>query len=179
MAIYNPNFSTPENVNSGTVLNGGIPYQNNPSAAEAFYNKRRVNEFPFGSTLVDGVNITGNNQNFLLPVPYAGVRSLIKRSTKTIAGQLNDVLLTSGCIQPELRSSIHYINSYHTRLEHQAYNEGRFNNYTGKFAAGYPDNQIDFFGPDEAAVVSREHQGRLFFKNSKTVSIANYPSKTG
>lgn len=179
MAIYNPTFGNSEKINSGVALNSGsIPF-GNPSVVQPVSNKRRTQEFPFGSTLVNGINITGSSQNFLVPVPLDGVRSLIKRSTKTVGGLTNNVLLTSGCIQPELRTSIHYINSYRTRLEHQAYIQGKLNPYTGKFAAGYPDNEIDYFGYDTVGNLSRSNQGRSYYKYSKIVTITNYPAKTG
>lgn len=179
MAIYNLAFGRPENINGGVVLNGGVPYNNNRASAKTFSNKRRVQEFPFGSALVSGVNITGNNDNLNIPVPFSSPRPLVKRASKTVAGQPSSAISTSGSLAPELKSTIHPIDSYRTRLEHQAYSAGLFNIYTGKYAAGYPDNQIDFFGVDEAANVSRSNQGKLFFKHYRAVSVVNYPARTG
>lgn len=179
MAIHNPTFGSSEKINGGVVLNGGVPYTNNRTVAKTFSNKRRVQEFPFGSAVVNGVNVTSNNENLAIPVPFSNLRPLIKRASSTIAGQSSSVVKTAGSLAPELRSAIHPIDSYRTRLEHQAYVAGYFNPYNGKYAAGYPDNQIDFFGIDQAANVSRSNQGKLFFKHYRTVSVVNYPPKTG
>jgi hypothetical protein len=103
---------------------------------------------------------------------------LVKRVTKTIAAQLSDVLVTSGNIAPNLTSSIHPVRLYRTRLQHAAYKAGKLNITTGKFDFGYPDNQQDDFGVDDAASPSRKNPGTMFFKNGRNISVVPYQSKT-
>jgi hypothetical protein len=178
MSIYNPSYNDSIKNNGGVALNSGVPYSDNAQSIKTFYNKRRTYEFPFASTIVDGVNVTNATQSVLTPVPYNSKRPLIKRATKTIAAQSSDVLLSPGNLAPNLTSSIHPIISYRTRLQHTAFVNGKLNVLTGKYDFGYPDNQQDDFGSDEAAYPSRKNPGTMFFKNGRNISVVPYQSKT-
>jgi hypothetical protein len=177
MSIYNPVYGQPSKNNGGITLNGGTPNSQDPSTLSTFSNKRRTEEFPFGSIVVDGVNITGANQNLSVPVPYEDGQPIIKRTLSTFTN--SSVLLSPGNLNTALTSSIHSISTYRTRLEHQAYVGGLYNQYTGKFATGFPDNSFDDFGLDTAASVSRADQGSLFFNNHSKINTVSYLPKTG
>ena len=178
MSIYYPSLSSTIKNNGGTALKGGVPYENNPSSLKSFSNKVS-SYFPttFGSTVVDGVNITGSNQNLMIPVPYEDGKPIIKRTRSTLANI--NVLLSAGDYATSNISGIHPITSYRTRLEQTAYREGKYNYYSGKYDAGYPDNTQDDFGFDSAAYVSRSNPGNIIFLNSRNINITQYPTKTG
>ena len=178
MSIYNPSYNDSIKNNGGVALNSGVPYSDNAQSIKTFYNKRRTYEFPFASTVVDGVNVTNATQSVLVPVPYSSKRPLVKRATKTIAAQPSYVLETPGNPAVSLTSSIHPISTYRTRLQHTAYKAGKLDITTGKFDFGYPDNQQDDFGVDDAASPSRKNPGTMFFKNGRNISVIPYQSKT-
>jgi hypothetical protein len=178
MSIYNPSLLPQVKNNGGIALKGGVPYESNPSPLKSFSNKRSYYfASVFASTVVDGVNVTGSNQNILLPVPYTKGKPIIKRTPSTLTN--GSVVLTSGNVDTSLTSSIHPITTYRTRLQHTAFKQGKYQYTTGKFDAGYPDNSQDDFGYDSIAYVDRANPGKLIFLNSKNVNIVSYPSKTG
>ena len=179
MAIHNVSYGSGAKNNGGVALKAGVPLETNAAALKTFTNKRRAENYPFGSTLVNDVNITGSNRNLSIPIPWSSARPMVKRSTRLLTGQLNNNLLTSGTYAPELRNTIHPIDSYRTRLQNTAYRNNQYDYFTGTFAAGYPDNQIDEFGLDTASVLTRADQGNLTFKNYRNISIIPYQSKTG
>ena len=179
MAIHNASSASGFKNNGGTALKAGVPYSGNASTVKTFSNDRRADNYPFGSTLVNYAHLTSIDSNPLIPSPWSSARSLVKRSTRVLKGQPNNNLLTSGTYAPELRSSIHPINSYRTSLQSTAYRDNQFNIYLGKFTAGYPDNQIDDFGFDMASMPTRDNPGNLVFKNYRNISIVPYQSKTG
>ena len=179
MAIHNASNTPGFKNNGGIALKAGVPYSNNVSAMKTFSNNRRAENYPFGSTLVNYAHLTSIDSNPLVPSPWSSSRSLVKRSTRVLKGQPNNNLLTSGTYAPELRSSIHPINSYRTSLQNTAYRDNQFNIYLGKFVTGYPDNQIDDFGFDMASMPTRQNPGNLVFKNHNNLSIVPYQSKTG
>ena len=178
MSIYNVFYGSIKN-NGGTALKAGTPSSIYDSALSTFSNNTRTLNFPFGSTVVDGINVTGSSQNSLAPIPNnLNQKPLIKRATKTIALQSNNVLQSPGNLSTSLTSSIHNIESYRTRLEHSAYKDGYLNILTGQFDAGYPDNQRDEFGADSAANPSRSNPGVIIFKNGRNISVIPYQPKT-
>jgi hypothetical protein len=173
MSIYNV-FYGPVKNNGGTALKAGTASSIYHSALATFSNNTRTLDFPFGSTVIDGVNVTGLSQNSLVPVPNnLNQKPLIKRATRS-----NNVLQSPGNLSTALTSSIHNIESYRTRLEHTAYKDGYLNILTGKFDSGYPDNQRDEFGADSAANPSRNNPGVIIFKNGRNISIIPYQPKT-
>lgn len=178
MAIYNTSLTGGIKNNGGTALKAGVPYENNAQAIKTFSNKRSgYFQSVFGSNITAEINAGAINSS--VPVPWSSKRPLVKRSTRVIAGQESYNLLTSGTAAPELRSSIHPTNNTRTRLEHTAYKQGKYNFYTGKFDAGYPDNEWVHFGIDTSVVTSRNDISHIIFKNQRSITIAPYQSKTG
>lgn len=178
MATYNVFFGSTKN-DGGVALNAGTPYNEYHTVINTFSNKRRTQEYPFGSTLVNGINITGSSFNPLVPVPWSSPRSLIKRATKEIASNLTNVVFSPGNYATQSIDTIHENTYARTRLQTTAIRTGFFDGYTGKFAPGYPDNQLDYLGQDNAANLTRQNQGSIVFKNQRNISIAPYQSKTG
>lgn len=179
MAIHNASNVSGFKNNGGTALKAGVPYSGNASTVKTFSNNRRADNYPFGSTLVNYAHLTPIDTDPTIHCPWSSARPLVKRSTRVLKGKSSNSLLTSGTYAPELRSAIHPINSYRTSLQNTAYRDNQFNIYLGQFISGYPDNQIDDFGVDEASIPTRENPGNLVFKNYRNISIVPYQSKTG
>lgn len=178
MSTYNIFFGSVNN-DGGVALKAGTPNNEYHTVVRTFSNNRRTEEYPFGSALVEGVNIMGIDSTGLVSVPWSSPRSLVKRATKKIASKNTNIILTSGNYATQSIDTIHENIYARTRLQTTAYRTGYFNNYTGKFAAGYPDNQLDYLGQDNAANLTRKNQGSIIFKNYRNISIVPYQSKTG
>jgi len=177
MAIYNTNFTNVVKNNSGTVLNGEVLLSDNNNRVKTLIGKTRTLNYPFGSAVVDGVGVDAINAS--VAVPFSNSRSLVKRTTISLANKPSSMLITAGTYDPELRNSIHPITTYRTRLQSEAYRNNQYNIYTGKYNTGYPDNTLDSFGDDNAANPTRSNPGKLFYKHYRLITKQNYPSKTG
>ena len=100
---------------------------------------------------------------------------LAMRSSATVASV---AVFQNASIYPEYVRSINYIESRTTTKTATAIRAGKFNIYTGEFAAGFPVNSTDSFGNDDAARSSYAVPGSLsFMVNGKTVTTQNYPAK--
>lgn len=187
MSTYTISPNGKRNNNGGATLtpSSGTPYTDNPQNVKAFTNKRTwINRQVFASTLTEGINIENalpNPFNSFIIVPRNNTRPLVKRAStyffQTTTAQKNN-LLTSGNYAPELYTGSYPVNYYTTRLESTAYRDGKYNIYTGKFDAGYPDNETTFL-TDTAVIPSRNETGKIIFKYSKNISITPYQKKTG
>lgn len=177
MAIYNTGEIRN---NGGTSLNSGSHDLSNNPSVNILNLRATVKNKPFGSTVVDGINVTGSHSS-LVEVPRDNPKSLIKTARySSDLESVNNVMKTSGNKAPELVSSIHYVESFRTRLSSTAFRDNQFSIITGKYNEGYPDAEYDSFGEDRSARVTRADQGKIIFaNNNKTINIQSYPSKTG
>lgn len=141
---------------------------------------------PTGSLVVEGVNAdkalsTGT-------FAYNNESPIAKKLTASLAGVNTSALLTSAGDPSHIRS-IHKLEVVRTRRLTSAIREGKFNDFTGKFDAGYPVVAVDDFydvstntlsetSTDEAAAPTREVPGELTYLVGVTPVDANYPEKT-
>lgn len=140
----------------------------------------------FGSTVVDTNNIEKSLGSGTLA--YNNLKPIATRLPTRINGTNEAPLILSACSAANLINSIHYIKvctmgcaeGVRTRRLTSAIREGKFNEFTGEFDAGYPVVGVDTFGNDEAARPSREYPGRLRYKSSSLNPVySDYKSKTG
>lgn len=174
--FYLSSVSRPNN-NSGVVLRAATSGNVLNNVAIPI----NPDELPFGSTVV--VNVNTSTAVPLGNFAYNNQEPLIKGYTNRINGDSFSSsalgLRTPGNADPSLTSSIHPISSVRTRLDKTAFREGRFNTFTGKYDAGYPDVQLDDLRVDVAANPSRQEPGRIHFAHGKRLISTGYIPKTG
>jgi len=127
----------------------------------------------FGSTVVD--NDSADKALDSGVFAYNNEQPVAKKITTALATVSNDYL-RSGAAVPGIVRSIHRLEVVRTRRLTQAIRLNKFNRYTGKFEAGYPQgsNTPDEFynistgllqptSTDDAASPTREHPGELTY----------------
>jgi hypothetical protein len=133
---------------------------------------------PFASTVAQTSNVQG-----LLAggeFAYDNNKPLIKGYTNSINNfSPAEGINSTGNANSENTSAIHPVSFVRTRLVRTAFRDGRFNNFTGKFDAGYPDVQLDDLLVDVAANPSRAEPGRIHFTYGKRLISSGYYPKTG
>lgn len=160
------------------------------------------------TSLVDGVDVGGVNLGFVGSrvlvtdgvakavsaglVAYNTREPVAKRSSSTITG-LSNIVLRSGASQPTQRRSIHRLESVLTLKTLTAIRAGKFNFYTGKFDAGYPqvadDTGTSGTGKllvntsgdyrDNATVFTNAVPGRLTYRTGAKLPVNDtYAAKT-
>jgi len=183
--------TVPPNVSgSGAGGNGGSVAKASNSSLLDGVTVARYDAGVFGSTVLD------NNQTDKAlsagTFAYNNSKPIAKRVTTEINGLSNDILL-SGASVPSLTHSIHkiqvstmgYSEGVRTTKLTSAIREGKWNEYTGEFEAGYPQSSVDTLSlsptyQDVAANPSRGTPGKLTYKtNSPTIVVDNYSEKTG
>lgn len=150
--------------------------------------------------LVDGLSLGGTDNGFVGSrvlvkedvakavsaglVAYNTNTPVARRSSVTLTG-LSNTVLQSGASQPTQRRSVHRLESVVTLLTLTAIRAGKFNMYTGKFDAGYPEVVddtgvsgtgkllVDASGDyrDTATVFSNAVPGRLTYRTGAKVPV--------
>lgn len=152
--------------NGGTVkANGNVSgtFQAKPTSEE----KVGV----FGSTVIDNDSADPALSDGIFA--YNNQDPVAKKLTSSLAGTPNDYLL-SGAADPNNIRSIHKLEVVRTRRLTKAIRQNKFNRYTGKFEAGYPQTGVDDFydiglnalstsSTDDAATPTRDNPGELTF----------------
>lgn len=175
------------NKNGGTSYRAGTISSNNYTAINSLAHVSR------DLTNVGGVKETANLEVSKLNsnLTFAFIRE--RPIAKGVATTLNDAaantidadVRTTGNAAVALISSSHPVTSTRTSLSSTAIRDGFYNNFTGEYDAGYPDNQEDVFfidgnvARDTSVISNRTEQGKLFFRGGKSVSSQSYSAKTG
>lgn len=175
MSILYTTFDNRDNKNSGIVYHGGNKYTENVIVDVL---NGPINTESFKTGPVDGINATA--------IKFAATfaKNTQKGLMKTVANSELDedvegVIRTPGNKNISNIDMIHDTSSIVSRLQSTAYRSGKYQFYTGKYDAGYPDVQYDDFSPDNSVADSRDYQGKVFFKNSKDITTQAYQPKTG
>ncbi len=130
----------------------------------------------FGSTVLD--NSVANKALSAGTFSYNNTNGLIRRVTTSISGVSNNVLQNTA--NSGYTTAIHSNTTSYTAKVRSGLEAGKFNQVTGEWEAGYPQNSVDSFGTDNAAAVSRADQDSLtYMVNGKTATTTNYTSKNG
>jgi len=130
----------------------------------------------FGSTVLD--NSVADKALSSGTFAYNNDNGLIRRVTSYISGVSNNVLANAA--NSGYATSIHSNTTSYTAKIRSGLEAGKFNQVTGEWAVGYPQNSVDSFGTDNAAAVSRADQDSLtYMVNGKTATTTNYSSKNG
>ena len=183
--------NVPPNVRgSGAGGNGGSVTKASSTSLLDGVTTSRTNTDVFASTVLDNdhANKALNSGTFA----YNNAKPVAKRVSTTISGTANTVL-QSGAARPELIKSIHKIQVNSTGLKEgvrttkttSAIRAGKFNIYTGKFDAGYPQNSADVLSlspsyKDSAANPTRSVPGRLTYRDGSPNPVeVDYKGKTG
>lgn len=98
--------------------------------------------------------------------------------TTELAGVSNNAILTPGNDGDTIRS-INKIETLRTRKFTSAVRANKYNRYTNKFDAGYPEAVSDALGTDEAATPTASVPGELTYRTGAKVPVNdNYKAKT-
>ena len=163
---------------SSTALNGGSVSQYNYSNANSTpYYGRNIADT---SGVKESVNVGKTSD--ILEFSWNSQRPLVKGYTRTVNTSYNTTgkeLGTTGSHSVEFIQSSHPVNSTRTRLVATAIRDGFYNPYNGTFDIGYPDNQLDDFQADNAAITSRNSSANMFFYNGVSTNARAYDKKTG
>jgi hypothetical protein len=138
----------------------------------------------YGSTVVDGTETDAALVGGVFA--YNNKRPVAKRVTSTLAAVSNTSLI-SGAADPARRRSIARMEAVRTTLTSTAYRAGKYNVYTGKFEAGYPQVSVDDamvvaggVYKDQAANPTRQVPGELVYRTGAKVPVmADYKQKNG
>lgn len=146
----------------------------------------------FGSTVVDSSTVD--------PADAAGVfafnnkRPIAMKLTDSLATVSNDFLLSAANDMANFKAINNQLvvdgattdDGVRTRRQTKAIREGKFDIYTGKYQAGYPEVDVDFFlgadnsSGDKAGKPTRRDPGSLTFKYGvPQPTVQNYEKKTG
>lgn len=136
----------------------------------------RYNAGVFGSTVLD--NAVANKALSSGTFAYNNNEPLARRVTTYLSGVYNKVL--SNAANSGYATAIHdNVVSYTAKIR-TALEAGKFNEVTGEWEAGYPQNSVDNFGTDNAASVSRSNQDSLtYLVNGKVPTTSNYEPRNG
>jgi hypothetical protein len=178
--------------NTSTKNYGGVVKTNGTSSAPVSTENVVLEGVDvFGSVVVDGLEsdkaLSAGTFAFNNRSPVA------MKVSQELSGVANDFLLSGANNVGDIRS-IQYqqvkdgstlIDGVRTTQTTKAIREGKWDIYTGKFDAGYPQVSVDTFegidgaSGDEAAKVDRLNPGVLVYKLSKGVPVSeNYDKKT-
>lgn len=130
----------------------------------------------FGSTVLD--NAVANKALTSGTFAYDNNKGLIRRVTAYISGVYNKVLVNTA--NSGYNTAIHSNTTSYTAKVRSGLEAGKFNEVTGEWEAGYPQNSVDSFGTDNAAAVSRADQDSLtYMVNGKTATTTGYAPRNG
>jgi hypothetical protein len=189
--LYN---TIPPNVNgSGAGGNGGSVAKASNTDLLDGVEISRYDAGVFGSAVIDNLDQDIANKALSAGTfAYNNQRPVAKKTTSAISGVANDFLV-SGAARPTLVQSIHkiqvlgegYAEGVRTRKLTSAIRAGKWNQYTGEFEAGYPQQSTDIFSldptyKDVAANPTREVPGSLTYKTGAPEAVNDvYKEKTG
>lgn len=106
------------------------------------------------------------------------VKPISSLITKELAGLNDNSILTPGNDGDTIRS-INKLEVLRTRKFTTTIRENKYNRYSNKFDAGYPEVQVDTLASDNAATPTASVPGELTYMNgSKTPYNDNYKAKT-
>lgn len=169
--------TTPPNVaGSGSGGNGGSAAKINDTNLLDGVSVSRYDAGVFGSTVLD--NNTADKALNAGVFAYNNERPISKRVTTTLSTTNNNVLRSGAAVPSNVRS-IHKVEVYRTRKLTSAIRAGKWNQYSGTFEAGYPQNVVDSVSSDNAANPSREYPGSLVYTNGSSSTATFYSKKTG
>lgn len=183
--------TVPPNVKgSGAGGNGGSVTKASSTLLLDGVTTSRTNTLVFASTVLD--NDHADKALSSGTFAYNNKKPVAKRISTTI-NVLANTVLQSGASRPELIQSIHKIQVNAAGLKEgvrttkftSAIRAGKFNIYTGKFEAGYPQNSTEVLSlapsyKDSAANPTRSIPGRLTYKSGSPNPVeVNYKGKTG
>jgi hypothetical protein len=195
--------SVPMNVKgSGAGGNGGAAAKITSTSKLDGVATSRTNFDVFGSTIVDTNDVNpifdpAVYTDFKFPhnhVKPIGMRIKPGTAPNGEAIAIADYILESAANVPWQIQSIHYQTAcamgcgqgVKTRRFTTAIRENHYNRFTGKWDAGYPVVETDFWlgidggSGDTAATVTRSVPGRLVFKTGKYVPVSqDYEAKNG
>lgn len=175
MSILYTTFDNKDNKNSGIVHNGGNKYTENVTVDVL---NGPINTVLFQTGPIDGINTT--TSKFDAVFAKNTQRGLIKTvANSNLEEEVLTVIKTPANTNITNIRMIHDRSSTVSRLESTAYRGGKYQFYTGKYDVGYPDTQFDSFNLDSAVTDNRQDQGKIFFKNSKDITIQSYQPKLG
>lgn len=175
--------------NSGTIssfgANSGTFFLNSPVSDSVD---------AFGSTIVDGSYV--DPANAAGTFAYNNDRPIAIKLTNSLAEVANDFLLSGANDMASFKGINNQLvndqdlavidDGVRTSRQTKAIREGKFDIYSGKFEAGYPVTEVDFFlgadnsSGDKAGKPSRAVPGSLAFKSGVSQpTVQNYEKKTG
>jgi len=158
-----PSTSVSADNNGGTIKANGTG-SGTFATSKTAQNKTGV----FGSTVVD--NDTADKAVSAGTFAYNNSRPVAKKTSSTISGVANTVL-QSGASDPNRRKSIHKIESIKTLKTTTAVRTNKWNEYTGKWEAGFPQTSNDSFGNDNAASPTSNVPGELTYRTGAKVPV--------
>jgi hypothetical protein len=146
----------------------------------------------FGSTVIDGNDTDAANSAGVFA--FSNQKPVAVKLTDSLAEVSNDFLL-SGANDPAsfkainnqlVEQSGNLVDGVRTRQQTKAIREGKFDIYTGKYDAGYPDVTVDEFtgadgvSGDTAGKPTRLDPGSLVYKGGISEPVTkDYEKKTG
>lgn len=178
--------------NKSTKNYGGVVKTNGQGSAPiSTENVVLAKEGVFASVVVDGVNTDKALDSGTFA--FNNKKPVAMKITQELSGVVND-FLTSGASDVVNIRSIQYqrvddggnlVDGVRTTKTGSAIRQGKFDMFSGKFDAGYPQVSVDAFegadnsSGDKAAKVNRENPGELVYKLSSGVPVSeDYPKKT-
>jgi hypothetical protein len=148
----------------------------------------------FGSTVVDSSTVDPANAAGVFA--FNNKRPIAMKLTDSLATVSNDFLLSAANDMANFKAVNNQLvhdqdldvtdDGVRTRKQTKAIREGKFDIYTGKYQAGYPEVEVDFFlgadnsSGDKAGKATRRNPGSLTFKYGvPQPTVQNYEKKTG
>jgi hypothetical protein len=164
----------------GIILNAGVKKINNNLSISYFRSSyNRINIFSINN-VVKTKDVTSAIDIPFSTFAYNNNRPLSKACTILINdSSLKHSLYTTGTIDPNRITNIHYSRYRKSILLARAIREKGYDIYKNIFDTGYPAISYDNFGLDTASYfLSRQMPGRLCYSNGTKKIIKIYPAKT-
>lgn len=171
---------------------GGVVKMNGVSAAPVSTSEVvSEQEGVLGSVVVDGLN--ADKALGAGTFAYNNGKPIAMKVTQELSGVPNDFLVSGANNVGDIRSIQYQQVDTGSGLEDgvrtvkttKAFREGKWDIYSGKFDAGYPQTSVDTFegadnaSGDKAAKVNRANPGVLVYKLTKGIPVTeNYDKKT-
>lgn len=171
---------------TSTKNKGGTIKSNGSAPAGSFQNKSTAGgNLGFGGSVVyDGLD--ADKTNSAAAFAFSNQRPVAKKTSSTIAGISNTVLISGAGVPGQIRA-VNKIQSLKTRKFTTAIRANKYNAFTNAFDGGFPatstdDLVSDVYGTgvvvDVAATPSLAVPGKIVFANGKIGVYKNYSSKS-
>ena len=171
---------------TSTKNKGGTIKSNGSTPAGSFQNKSPAGgNLGFGGSVVyDGLD--ADKTNSAAAFAFSNQRPVAKKTSSTIAGISNTVLISGAGVPGQIRA-VNKVESINSRLFTTAIRGNNYNSFNNTFDSGFPetltDNLVsDVYGSgvvvDVAATPSRLVPGKIVFANGKIGVYKNYSSKS-